>query len=127
MHTVVEENVYADFILSRAHIDVVGGDFGEFFQNTLGANAHKFGRDCRGNEDFGHGRKLLYKLFCALHNGLGAVEFRIFEKLVNDVRTSALLTPLLNFVNGNGGIELVFFVGELDGVGGTFHQYVVDV
>ena len=116
-----------DFILARAHINMVGRNFREFFHDTLCTDAHKIGRDCRRNKHFRHLRKLFDKFLRSLIYGLRAVKFRIGEKLVYHVRAFAKLPPARHFIQGQGRIKVIFLVGELDRIRGALHQQIVNV
>ena len=93
MHCVVKQNIHVDFVLAGAHVDMVGRDFGKFFHDTLCTDAHKLWRDCRGNENLRHFRQLFHKLLRARIYRLCAIELRIGEKLVNNIRAFAQLSP----------------------------------
>ena len=127
VHSVVKEDVHVQLVLAGAHINMVGGDLGEFLHDPLGANTHKLGRYGGGDKDLGHLAQLANKLFCALDHRLGTEKLGVAEVFKNHVGTGAQLAPAVHLIDGQGRIKLIFLIGQLDGIGDALHQQVVHI
>ena len=124
---VYAKNIGVDIVLPRAHIDVIRRDLRELLQNSLKADGHKLGPDRCGDKHLGDLRKLPDELLRPLDHRLGTEKFRIFEEFKDHVRPGTQFAPPVLFVNGHGGIKIVFFICQADGVGSAFHQKIINV
>ena len=48
-------------------------------------------------------------------------------RLSDKIGTGVQLSPAILFVDGHGRIKFIFFIGQTNGVGSTFHQKIVNV
>ena len=105
---------------------MIRGDLREFLHDPLSPDAHKFRVHGGGDEDFGHFGELPDELLGTLDHRLGAEEF-LSEEFKDHVGAGTQLTPAIYLVDGQGRIEFVLFVGQLDGIGNAFHQQIINI
>jgi len=122
-----EDHIYMGARKDKIHVDMILRDLREFLPDALGADAHIFGGHGGADVHLGHLAQPPHKIVGALIHRLGAVEFRVAEIGIDHVGAGAQLAPALFFVDGQGRVEFVFFIGQPHGVAGAFHQQVVDV
>ena len=126
VQTVIKEDVHIDLVLPGAHIHMVGRDLREFLHDPLGPDAHKFRVHGGGDEHLSHLCQLAHEFLGALNYRLGA-EKLLGKELKDHICTGAQLAPVIHLVDGQRGVKFILFVGQLDGVGDTFHQQIINV